>query len=222
MTTLRQSQSPVIAGYLQQADAQLHQGRPNAALAELDLAYLLDPGDPGVRYQRGQALAMLGRFDAAVAELDAAISLDAANADAWLQRGLAHLALENWADAAADCSRALQLDAAPAEAWRRGGRPAIGWAALTPPLPILLRRCAGVLMMPPVCTGGVWPGAMPGALGTPSPISPPLLRWRSAILSLMWRGAKRMRRRASWRRRARIGQWRRNCCINRIDDVVNT
>ena len=123
MTTLRQPQSVAVVAHLQRADDHLGRGYPEAALTELDLAYLIDPDDAGVRYKRGQALAMLGRFAAAVAELDAAVALyaisnDAGNADAWLQRGLAHLALENWAYAAADCSQALQLDASPPEAWQ--------------------------------------------------------------------------------------------------------
>lgn len=116
MSIPRGASRPSVAELIRSADAKRDGGNPAAALAELDLAYLIDPENPEVRGQRGRTLAMLGRLEAAVAELDAAIGLDAGNADAWLQRGLAQLARENWAAAAADCSQALQRDAAPA-AW---------------------------------------------------------------------------------------------------------
>ena len=113
---------PSLPDLLRRADAELAGGKPDAARAILDLAYLIAPDDAGIRYRRGRALAMLGRYQAAIAELDAAIAGGGGCADAWLQRGAAQLALAEWTAADADCSQALRLDDGLADAWGIRGR----------------------------------------------------------------------------------------------------
>ena len=108
---------PAVAEHVRSAKAHVADGNHQAALADLDLAFLIAPGDPVIHFLRGQSLSMLGRTEAALDQFDAAIERDPSIADACLERAAIHLDLSDYSRADSDCSRALELDGTLARAW---------------------------------------------------------------------------------------------------------
>ena len=76
-----------VEPYLQRGAALLRLGRVESALADLDVAVLIDPNLADVRVFRAEALVSLGRNDAALQDLQLAIELDQLRPEAWLLRG---------------------------------------------------------------------------------------------------------------------------------------
>ena len=121
MQSADRNRSPSVAEHVRSAEAHLNDGNPRAALVDLDLAFLVEPTDPVLRWLRGRSLSMLGRVETAVTELDAAIALDPNLAGAWLDRSAIHLDRSDWSAAESDCTRALKLDGTLARGWRTRG-----------------------------------------------------------------------------------------------------
>lgn len=87
----------------------LNAGRYELAIADLDKAIALNPGDFYSRDARGIAYAGLKQFDRAIEDYDQAIKLKKDAPSAFGARGLAHEALDQQDLAIADFSRAIEL-----------------------------------------------------------------------------------------------------------------
>ena len=90
--------------------------RPEEALASLDQALALAPGDIVVSYNRGNALLALGRRSEAVAAFEQAARSSPRLAPAWYNLGTTLLDLRRHEEAVASFDRALALDPAMAAA----------------------------------------------------------------------------------------------------------
>ena len=111
-----------VEPYLQRGAALLRLGRVESALADLDVAVLIDPNLADVRVFRAEALVSLGRNDAALQDLQLAIELDQLRPEAWLLRGNTRFNLGDYRGAASDCSRALDINAESPAIWLLRGR----------------------------------------------------------------------------------------------------
>jgi predicted O-linked N-acetylglucosamine transferase (SPINDLY family) len=80
------------------------------SLVHFDRAAALQPGNPELHYNRGNALYALGRIEEALAAYDRAVMLAPGFAPAWNNRGNAMKALGRLPDAIASYDRVLRLD----------------------------------------------------------------------------------------------------------------
>jgi predicted O-linked N-acetylglucosamine transferase (SPINDLY family) len=86
------------------------QGRPAEGLTHYDRAVAARPGDPGLLYNRGNALFALGRMEAALADYDRSVALAPGVPAAWNNRGNTLWALGRLPEAIASYGRVLALD----------------------------------------------------------------------------------------------------------------
>ncbi len=89
--------------------ADLSRGEPKAAIADLDEAIRMAPGQADYYVDRAQAYAVDQRPDAALADLDKSLSLDPKNADVLLMRAESRLGRKDRTGAAADVTAASAL-----------------------------------------------------------------------------------------------------------------
>jgi hypothetical protein len=91
--------------------------RPGEALAALDAAVRLEPGNAGAHANRGLALQSLARPLEAVHAFDLALAIDPRLAEAWSNRGVALQASHAFDEALASFARAIELAPEHAQAW---------------------------------------------------------------------------------------------------------
>lgn len=84
--------------------------RPQEALADLNKAVELDPGDPGAYFNRGIAHNRQGQFDKAAADFTRFIAAKDDLAVAYFYRGTSYLHMGRHQDALADYERAVKLE----------------------------------------------------------------------------------------------------------------
>lgn len=96
-------------------------GQHATALALIDRAIAVYPGDASFHTNRGNVLRDLKQPDAALASFDHAIALRPDDADAHFNRGVALQDLGRPADALGSYDRALGIDARHAHAWHNRG-----------------------------------------------------------------------------------------------------
>jgi len=94
----------------QRAVAYMHLGNHQLALADIEEASKLTPGDADVYYLRGFAYRALGKYDRAVEDSTRAINLDSNFAAAYANRAFAYKALGNVNRAKSDAMRALAIN----------------------------------------------------------------------------------------------------------------
>lgn len=94
--------------------------RDEEALAELDRALGLDPGNSRAWAYRGDSHRWLGHSEQAIGDLSTALTLDPAYAWALLTRGEAHREAEHYDEAITDLTAALDLD--PTLSWAHSQR----------------------------------------------------------------------------------------------------
>jgi tetratricopeptide (TPR) repeat protein len=88
----------------------LRAARPELALADLNAADRLRPGDADTLARRAQALLALGRPDDALADVEAALERRPGHPEALALRGALRLITSEEADAWTDCEEALEAD----------------------------------------------------------------------------------------------------------------
>lgn len=92
--------------YALRGEADLSRGEPKAAVADLDEAIRMAPGQAAYYVARARARAADKQPDAALADLDKSLSLDSKNAEALLMRAELRLVRKNRAGAATDVAAA--------------------------------------------------------------------------------------------------------------------
>ncbi|MFI6347878.1 tetratricopeptide repeat protein [Streptomyces sp. NPDC050560] len=90
------------------------------AIADLDAALALDPGNLYALAMRGQAHGIAGRHGDAMADLDRAVRENPADTMVLSLRGDEHRSAGRYDEAVADLTRALEID--PTDAWTLGSR----------------------------------------------------------------------------------------------------
>lgn len=94
----------------QRAVAYMHLGNHQLALADIEEASKLTPGDADVYYLRGFAYRALGKYDRAIEDSTRAINLDSNFAGAYANRAFAYKALGNINRAKSDALRAQSIN----------------------------------------------------------------------------------------------------------------
>jgi tetratricopeptide (TPR) repeat protein len=89
--------------------------RCEEALADLNRAVELDPGNPGHFAGRGRTYQEMERYEEALADFNRAVELDPGNPGHFVVRGEAYRLMERYEEALADLNRAVGLD--PSDAW---------------------------------------------------------------------------------------------------------
>ncbi len=92
-------------------------GRPDLALADLDRAVLVDPGDADAWHHRAVVRKLVGRLRDALGDLDRTLELDPRHGYAWDERGDVRRLLGDLDGARADCDRAVALSPKFERAW---------------------------------------------------------------------------------------------------------
>ena len=98
-----------LATLLAQAEAAYRQGQQDEAVASYDAALRIDPAQPKVLNNRGNALSALGRFSDALASFDQALAIDPEYAEAYSNRGNALRSLNRLEDSLVSFDRAIAL-----------------------------------------------------------------------------------------------------------------
>ena len=98
-----------VALYDQAGNAWLLAGNPAKAVASLDTAVLLAPGDEDILFDHARARAAAKDWSGAEADLTKLLSLDPDRADAWVLRASARHAEGRIAEASADIAHALAV-----------------------------------------------------------------------------------------------------------------
>lgn len=89
----------------------LEEEKPEAALADFDMAIAFNPEYPAAHAYRGEAQKALEKFDLAIASYDRAIALDRdTSSDLFAYRGEVHRRMGTFDKARADFEKALQLE----------------------------------------------------------------------------------------------------------------
>jgi tetratricopeptide (TPR) repeat protein len=112
----------------------------NEALADLNRAVELNPGDAQAITSRSDTYQEMKRYDEALADFNRAIELNPCNAWAIAGRGTTYLEMKRYNEALADLNRALELDPGYAWAITRAARSTRRWGVirtrwLTMPVP---------------------------------------------------------------------------------------
>jgi tetratricopeptide (TPR) repeat protein len=102
--------------HLNRANVRARRGRFDSAFADYGAALRLDPKNPLILYNRGNAYFDIKRYDQAIADYTQAIALDQKFALAYYNRGLAEERLGDAAAAAEDYRRVLTLEPTAATA----------------------------------------------------------------------------------------------------------
>jgi tetratricopeptide (TPR) repeat protein len=76
---------------IRQGEAEMREGRPEAAVTLLEAAIVADPKSSLAHTRLGGAQLLLQDYSAAIASFQQAVSLDGANADAFIGMALAYL-----------------------------------------------------------------------------------------------------------------------------------
>ena len=123
------------------------QGRSAESLTHYDRAVKARPGDPGLLYNRGNALFAAGRMEEALADYDRSVALSPDVPSAWNNRANALRALGRLADAIASYGRVLALD--PVALPVRQNRAELYWqtqrfAEALADIEIILRQAPGM------------------------------------------------------------------------------
>jgi Flp pilus assembly protein TadD len=99
------------------AEALVHLGQREAALADYDRLLALDPGNAAAAHGRAGVLHGLGRLDEALAAVDGALEQAPALAKAWSNRGAFLIQMARDEEGVASLERSVALDPADADAW---------------------------------------------------------------------------------------------------------
>ena len=96
-------------------------GKYDEAVDLFTRAIALDPDNPGLRYNRGEALRRAGRNHEARVDLQAALAAEGESPGLLLALGLVAYESDDYALAISDYRRAIELDPSFAEAWNNLG-----------------------------------------------------------------------------------------------------
>jgi tetratricopeptide (TPR) repeat protein len=88
----------------------LQMGRPEDAIADLNLAIDLDPSNPEAIANRGDAQSAMGQYEEALADLSKAIELDPSEVRGFLSRGETYRRMGRHEEALGDLSRGIERD----------------------------------------------------------------------------------------------------------------
>ena len=119
--SLNPAQPPQVRPLLVLAAQFLQAGRPGDAIAPLQEAALLEPGNAVVQHDLGLACLETGRLAEAVAALRRAVAMQPRDADAFFRMGIALEKLGDTGGALTAYDRATQLQPSLGEAWFRAG-----------------------------------------------------------------------------------------------------
>jgi Flp pilus assembly protein TadD len=115
---MRESKKPESAAVLNERGMDLTAGeRYEEAIEAFDRALELEPSNPGLRYNRGEAYRRAGRAAEARADLEAVLAAEGESADILLALGLVAYEADDFEAAAARYERALVLKSDYPEAW---------------------------------------------------------------------------------------------------------
>lgn len=116
------------AAYVARSRLNANLFRFDAAIADVDAALALDPGNPALYVERGQRILLTYEWDRALADYNRALELDPNYADAYYDRGILYASVPEGLDARrralADFQRYLAL--APAGPHAAGAARAVG------------------------------------------------------------------------------------------------
>jgi tetratricopeptide (TPR) repeat protein len=109
-TALLAETPSLVDARLLRAEAYRLKGDYMQALADLDAANELAPGNARILFNRGMVHGLLRRLGEAIADYTASLQADPNQPLAWTNRGSAHLSKGLFDEALADLSRAVELD----------------------------------------------------------------------------------------------------------------
>jgi tetratricopeptide (TPR) repeat protein len=140
-------------------------GRLDTAIDDYNRAITLDPNDPAIYYNRGNALVAARQYGPAIEDFTRAVELSPTFAKAWFNRGSARALAGQREPAMQDWLHAIDLEADP---WARATmRRSAGLEPSTAVSSLGTRTTAPTVAPPPS------PAGAPAAVPLPPPTAPP-------------------------------------------------